>query len=30
VTLASDGPARLGAYHWEPNPDFSIAVSHIE
>ena len=30
VTLASDGPPKFGAYHWEPNPDFSIAVSRIE
>jgi cytochrome P450 len=30
VTLASDGPPKLGAYHWEPNPDFSITVSHME
>jgi len=30
VTLASDGPSTLGAYHWEPNTDFSIAVSCIE
>jgi cytochrome P450 len=30
VTLASDGPPKFGAWHWEPNPDFSIAISRIE
>jgi cytochrome P450 family 135 len=30
VTLASDGPPKFGAWHWEPNPDFSIALSRIE
>jgi cytochrome P450 len=30
VTLASDGPPKFGAYHWEPNPDFSIALCRIE
>jgi cytochrome P450 family 110 len=30
VRSASDAPPQLGAYHWEPNPDFSIALSPIE
>jgi cytochrome P450 len=30
VALAADGPPELGAYHWEPNSDFSIAISQIE
>jgi cytochrome P450 len=30
VTLASDGPPKFGAFHWEPNPDFSIAVTRLE
>jgi len=30
VTLASDGLPTFGAHHWEPNPDFSIAVSRLE
>jgi unspecific monooxygenase len=30
VTLASDGPPKFGAWHWEPNPDFSIYVSRME
>ena len=30
VTLASDGPPKFGAYHWEPNPDSSIVVTRLE
>jgi cytochrome P450 len=30
VTLASDGPPKYGEYHWEPNPDFSIALSRMK
>jgi cytochrome P450 len=30
MTLASDGPPKLGAHHWEPNSDFSIVVSRIQ
>jgi len=30
VTLASDGPPKFGAHHWEPNPDFSIAISRLQ
>jgi cytochrome P450 len=29
VTLAADGPPKFGAYHWEPNPDFSITLNRI-
>jgi hypothetical protein len=30
VTLAWDGPPKYGAYHWEPNPDFSVAIARAE
>jgi cytochrome P450 len=30
VTLAWDGPPKYGAYHWEPNPDFAVAIARIE
>ena len=29
ITLASDGAPKFGAWHWEPNPDFSIGVSRV-
>jgi len=27
LTLTADGPPVFGAYHWEPNPDFSITIA---
>ena len=30
VTLAWDGLPKYGAYHWEPNPDFAVAIARIE
>lgn len=27
VTMVSDGPQVFGAYHWEPNPDFTVAIA---
>jgi cytochrome P450 len=28
ITLAADGPPIHGAFHWEPNPHFSITLTH--
>jgi cytochrome P450 len=30
VTLALNGPPKYGAYHWEPNPDFTVAIAPSE
>jgi cytochrome P450 len=26
-TVTRDGPPKYGAYHWEPNPEFSISIA---